>query len=104
MRVVGFDYDRSQPGDYFETLFYAPIEEALERGARSIHFGSESYTAKILRGSEVEPLWSAVDGAGVSAPAAAAANERALAQWQEELGELVGQLPQTWRQSVTAGA
>jgi uncharacterized protein len=104
MRVVGFDYDRSQPGDYFETLFYAPIEEALERGARSIHFGSESYTAKIFRGCEVEPLWSAVGGAGVSARAAAAANERALAEWQEELGELLGELPQKWRQPMTSRA
>jgi uncharacterized protein len=104
MRVVGIDYDRSQRGDYFETLFYAPIREALERGARSIHFGSESYRAKILRGCAVEPLWSAIDGERVSAHATAASNERALERWQEELEELVGQLPQTWRQPATSGA
>jgi hypothetical protein len=59
-RVVGLDYARAQPGDYFNVLFYAPIRFAIESRLRGVHFGVEAYETKLARGCDFRPLWGVV--------------------------------------------
>jgi hypothetical protein len=56
-RMVGFDYDRSVPGDYFNLCFHEPVVYAGEHGQDTISFGPTGYAAKLLRGAAFEPLW-----------------------------------------------
>lgn len=97
VRLCGFDYERTGPGaEYFNVVFYEPIRYALEHGLTTLHFGMESYRAKLLRGCRLEPLWSVVaapeNRVGAWRHRAAEWNMRQRARWSEELGSLVGGL------------
>jgi len=50
-RAVGFDYARLGPErSYFSVLFYEPLRYAIATQLRRVHYGIESYDAKLLRG------------------------------------------------------
>lgn len=41
---------------YFNVTFYEAIRHAVARGLRAIHYGPESYEAKVMRGCRLQPL------------------------------------------------
>ncbi|MCL4426626.1 MAG: GNAT family N-acetyltransferase [Firmicutes bacterium] len=50
---VGFDYDLSVKSfSYFNTLFYAPIQDAIAHGALLIDYGLGADAAKVARGCQ----------------------------------------------------
>ena len=50
-RAVGFDYARlARERSYFSLVFYEPIRYAIANRLRRIHYGIESYEAKMHRG------------------------------------------------------
>jgi predicted N-acyltransferase len=56
-RLVGLDYEQIEGTyAYFNVLFYEPIRAAIAEGSRLIHFGIESFEAKLARGCELRPL------------------------------------------------
>lgn len=57
-RFVGFDYPRANSFEYFNLLFYEPLEYALAEGLRTVHFGISSEEGKLRRGATPQPLWS----------------------------------------------
>lgn len=60
-RTVGFDYGATGAhAEYFNLNYYLPIRYAIERRLRTVHLGTQSYAAKLARGAEPRPLWSAV--------------------------------------------
>ena len=62
-RTCGFDYERTGSyAEYFNLVYYLPIRYAIENGFSAIRFGPDSYEAKVLRGAQLEPLWSIVAG------------------------------------------
>ena len=57
-RLVGVDYERAKPtGAYFEAMYYAPIRYAIHEKLQKVCFGIDAFTAKIIRGSELRPLF-----------------------------------------------
>jgi len=54
--LAGFDYERLTKTDftYFNTVFYAPIRNAIEGGFEKIHYRSASLEAKLSRGCRIE--------------------------------------------------
>lgn len=78
----GFDYERPDSrGAYFDSLFYAPIRPAQERGIRLIDYGLGHEASKTLRGcqAEVRDIWVAKLGGDLDRHI-----ERAAA-WQREV-------------------
>ncbi|WP_440899826.1 GNAT family N-acetyltransferase [Actinosynnema sp.] len=60
-RLYGADPARTAGvGEYFTTLFYAPISHALKTGLRALHLGTGSLRAKELRGARLEASYAAV--------------------------------------------
>lgn len=58
LRTAGFDYTRLLgAAEYFNIVYYAPIERAINAGLRWIHAGIESEEAKAVRGARIRPLW-----------------------------------------------
>jgi predicted N-acyltransferase len=56
-KQVGFDYQRlGNDACYFNVLFYEPIRQAISKGIQLIHYGSESYEAKMGRGCKLKTL------------------------------------------------
>ncbi|MFE8944822.1 GNAT family N-acetyltransferase [Streptomyces sp. NPDC007856] len=41
----------------FELLFYRPLEICYELGLRGLHLGATNYSAKLMRGARLEPMW-----------------------------------------------
>ncbi|MEV0603083.1 GNAT family N-acetyltransferase [Streptomyces sp. NPDC050315] len=71
LRATGYDYARLRGAhEYFNLVYYLPIEDAYAHGATGLHLGMESLRAKTLRGATTSPLW-AIEGGGktVGAPA-----------------------------------
>lgn len=64
-KSAGFDYG-SLGADfcYFTVLFYEPVRRAIEDGTRLIHYGIDSYDAKLMRGCRLRPLDAAVRFSG----------------------------------------
>lgn len=58
-RHVGIDYDRAHSFEYFNLLFYRPIEYAIAEGVRRIHYGL-STAAKIARGVRTTTMCSVI--------------------------------------------
>lgn len=57
-KQAGFDYDQlGNSSCYFNLVFYEPIRQAIAGGIRSIHYGLESYQAKLSRGCYLQNLW-----------------------------------------------
>lgn len=62
LRSTGYDYARLRGAhEYFNLVYYLPIEDAYAHGATALHLGMESLRAKTLRGAVASPLW-AVEG------------------------------------------
>jgi predicted N-acyltransferase len=56
-RAAGFDYDRlDRERSYFNVLYYEAIRYATAAGLRRIHYGMESYQAKLERGCTLEAM------------------------------------------------
>ncbi|MEU6281608.1 GNAT family N-acetyltransferase [Streptomyces sp. NPDC047028] len=63
LRATGYDYARLRAAhEYFNLVYYLPIEHVYAHGATALHVGMESLRAKALRGAVISPLW-AVEGA-----------------------------------------
>ncbi|MET8806320.1 GNAT family N-acetyltransferase [Streptomyces sp. NPDC004546] len=63
LRATGYDYARLRGAhEYFNLVYYLPIEVAYAHGATTLHLGMESLRAKTLRGAVTSPLW-AIEGA-----------------------------------------
>ncbi|GGV09907.1 hypothetical protein GCM10010260_55520 [Streptomyces filipinensis] len=63
LRATGYDYARLRGAhEYFNLVYYLPVEHAYAHGATALHLGMESLRAKTLRGAVTSPLW-AVEGA-----------------------------------------
>jgi predicted N-acyltransferase len=62
LRATGYDYARLRGAhEYFNLVYYLPIEAAYAHCATALHLGMESLHAKALRGAVTTPLW-AVQG------------------------------------------
>ncbi|MEV8016109.1 GNAT family N-acetyltransferase [Streptomyces sp. NPDC086554] len=62
LRSTGYDYARlGGAHEYFNLVYYLPIEHAYAHGATALHLGMESLRAKTLRGAVASPLW-AIEG------------------------------------------
>lgn len=60
----GLDYERAgDHAEYFQLVFHEPIRLAYKWGLRRIHLGVSALHAKRLRGADILPLWTMVDGA-----------------------------------------
>ncbi|MEU8528446.1 GNAT family N-acetyltransferase [Streptomyces sp. NPDC048629] len=63
LRSTGYDYTRLRNAhEYFNLVYYLPVDHAYAHGATTLHLGMESLRAKTLRGAIASPLW-AVPGA-----------------------------------------
>ncbi|MCJ0875559.1 GNAT family N-acetyltransferase [Streptomyces sp. AP-93] len=90
-RAYGFDHSRpAVAGEYFELLYYRPMEAAYRSGARRLHLGIGTLRPKIRRGAEVSFLWAVSTGErlGTDGSGEAAANN--AARWQPMADELGG--------------
>ncbi|WP_433607289.1 hypothetical protein ACQP2P_32385 [Dactylosporangium sp. CA-139114] len=94
-RTVGFDYARLRSAyEYFEMLFYQPIERAYRLGRRRIWFGTTSYRAKVSRGCLLYARWALpVRVAAWPDSAVRRHNRELVARLEEELGTLRRALP-----------
>ncbi|MFJ8387843.1 GNAT family N-acetyltransferase [Streptomyces sp. NPDC094438] len=62
LRSTGYDYARLRGAhEYFNLVYYLPIDHAYAHGATALHLGMESLRAKTLRGAVTSPLW-AIEG------------------------------------------
>ncbi|WP_180989457.1 GNAT family N-acetyltransferase [Streptomyces cahuitamycinicus] len=68
-RVAGFDYSVPNVADYFNLVFYHPVESGVGRTVRAIHLGLGTFQAKLARGAQPNPLYSVF--VGVDRPLAA---------------------------------
>ncbi|MEW1655435.1 GNAT family N-acetyltransferase [Streptomyces sp. NPDC093707] len=58
LRAAGFDYEAvTGATEYFNLVYYLPLEVACERGVRRVHAGIEAAEAKALRGGRMRGLW-----------------------------------------------
>lgn len=57
-RVTGFNYERlANAFEYFNTMYYAPLDTAADRGYSRIHLGIGSLEAKVRRGANIRSQW-----------------------------------------------
>ncbi|MBW5481338.1 GNAT family N-acetyltransferase [Streptomyces bambusae] len=62
IRSTGYEYAQLRGAhEYFNLVYYLPIEYAYAHGATALHLGMESLRAKTFRGAVTSALW-AVDG------------------------------------------
>lgn len=62
LRATGYDYARLREAhEYFNLVYYLPMDHAYAQGATALHLGMASLRAKTLRGAVTSPLW-AVEG------------------------------------------
>jgi uncharacterized protein len=58
LRSAGFDYQRLRgAAEYFNLVYYLPVQMAAREGRHWLHAGIESTEAKALRGAQLRPLW-----------------------------------------------
>ncbi|QTD99715.1 GNAT family N-acetyltransferase [Streptomyces cyanogenus] len=58
LRAAGFDYEHlAGAAEYFNVVYYLPLQQASERGVRRMHAGIEAAEAKALRGGRLHGLW-----------------------------------------------
>jgi predicted N-acyltransferase len=58
IRASGLDYDRAgTAAEYFELVFYRPIERAYALGITGVSLGVSGYRAKTLRGAVLRTQW-----------------------------------------------
>ncbi|MEU6015103.1 GNAT family N-acetyltransferase [Streptomyces sp. NPDC047515] len=61
-RVAGFDYDFANKADYFNLVFYHPIDQGTGRSTSAIHLGLGTFEAKLTRGAQPVPLYTVLVG------------------------------------------
>ncbi len=54
-RVAGFDYGFDNRADYFNLVFYHPIDQGTGRSTRAIHLGLGTFEAKLTRAPSRSP-------------------------------------------------
>ncbi|MDF3293264.1 GNAT family N-acetyltransferase [Streptomyces silvisoli] len=60
-RVAGFDYARTRSAfEYFNAMYYEPLHHMERSGMTTLHLGTSTLRAKVLRGASLHPLWAAV--------------------------------------------
>ncbi|MCM0673467.1 GNAT family N-acetyltransferase [Micromonospora phytophila] len=58
VRTAGFDYaEAGNAAEYFELVYYRPIERAYALGRTELWLGPSSYQAKLLRGAVPQARW-----------------------------------------------
>lgn len=58
LRAAGFDYERLRGAyEYFNLVYYKPLEIAARLNARWMHAGIEAAEAKAARGAQLRGLW-----------------------------------------------
>ncbi|MEU9828085.1 peptidogalycan biosysnthesis protein [Micromonospora chersina] len=58
VRTAGFDYaEAGDAAEYFELVYYRPIERAYALGRTELWLGPSSYQAKVLRGAVPQARW-----------------------------------------------
>jgi predicted N-acyltransferase len=68
-KSIGFDYTAlGHDFCYFTVLFYEPVRRAIAEGVRLIHYGVDSYDAKIARGCQLRLLDASVKFTGPLGP------------------------------------
>lgn len=95
VRTAGFDYARTGgAAEYFELVFYRPIERAYERGIASLSVGISSYRPKVLRGGTLNPRWALPLKVGAWPEAAARQhNKERLREYEEALPSASKEIP-----------
>jgi hypothetical protein len=92
-RVAGFDYSVPNHADYFNLVFYHPLQHGAGQQVREIHLGVNTLQAKLTRGAQPAPLYSVFVGVGRPLTAGAGAvrdhNRRLAADFQETHGRHV---------------
>lgn len=57
-RVAGFNYERlANAFEYFNTVYYTPLDTAADLGYSRIHLGTGSLEAKARRGANIRSQW-----------------------------------------------
>ena len=81
---VGFvEAEARECATYFNVLFYLPLDYAIQRHLRRIHFGITGAEAKLLRGAQVEARWSVIMEPAIPTQVARAWNELQLRKHQD---------------------
>jgi hypothetical protein len=94
MRSAGFDYARLRNAcEYFEALFYSPIEYAYAHGLHEVWLGPSGYKAKVLRGANVEPRWALPLAGSWNEEAVNAANRNRIKDLEIELHDFPDSVP-----------
>ncbi|MGW0538220.1 GNAT family N-acetyltransferase [Streptomyces sp. NPDC003032] len=89
-RAYGFDHRRpADAAEYFELLYYRPMEAAYRRGVSRLHLGIGTLRPKLRRGADVDLLWGLRTGPGL-ADDHAAARAHNDARWQSFAAEMGG--------------
>jgi hypothetical protein len=85
---------------FFNAVYYAGIERAVERGMSRYDVGPSSLKTKLLRGAVLEPRWSLLEVEGLPA---CGTDKRTLAEWRSTLAT-VGHAPVVdhWREELTS--
>jgi uncharacterized protein len=95
LRAAGFDYARTgSAAEYFELVFYRPIERAYSLGLTGVSLGVSSYLAKASRGALLRTRW-ALPLVVPAWPDAEARRHNAvrLRAYEQELGTLRRAIP-----------
>ncbi|MFC9227469.1 GNAT family N-acetyltransferase [Streptomyces decoyicus] len=87
-RAYGFDHRHpAHAAEYFELLYYRPMEAAYRTGASRLHLGIGTLRPKLRRGADVDLLWGLRTGPG-PADDPAAARTHNDARWQTFAAEM----------------
>jgi predicted N-acyltransferase len=89
LKLCGFDYARLNGSfEYFNLIYYTPIQYAYAHGLNHIHYGREAFEAKLNRGARLAPLWSVeIPAPGHPDPPSATEWNRATAAgWKAAFG------------------
>jgi predicted N-acyltransferase len=109
IRSAGFDYDLlPRQGEHFMVMYYEPIRYAIEQGLARVHFGTESFQAKVQRGCSLQPLWSAARRRRPFTEAElrrfAEVSQARLRDWDENFADALGYLPsRAWPPAAAGG-
>jgi predicted N-acyltransferase len=110
IRSAGFDYDAvARRGEHFMVMYYEPIRYAIEHSLATVHFGTESFAAKVWRGCSLRPLWSAARKIQPFTEGDLRGFEEIsrvrLCGWDADFAEILGYLPsQAWEQTAASRA
>lgn len=110
VRSAGFDYGAlPRMGEHFAVMYYEPIRYAIEHGLARVHFGTESFAAKVQRGCALRPLWSACwrgePFSGADLRRLGELSRARLSGWDEDFGTVLGYRPsQAWHPPGAGGS